>query len=98
MESEIQSGKKPYAVVFSLDSTNGLQTARTLASRGIPVIGIASDPKHPCCHTRVCEEIIYSNTETEDVIYTLEILGPKLGQKAVLFPCNNMNVHLVSRN
>jgi hypothetical protein len=47
MESEIQPDKKTYAVVFALDSINGLQTARTLAKRGVPVIGITKEPKHP---------------------------------------------------
>ncbi len=98
MESETQPGKKPCAVVFALDSINGLQTARTLARRGIPVIGIASDPKHPCCRTKVCEEIIFAETETDNLIETLEVLGPKLGLKAVLFPCNNLEVLLISRH
>lgn len=96
METGIQSVKKPYAVVFALDSVNGLQTARTLARRGIPVIGIAGDLKHPCSRTRVCKEILLANTETEDVIKALEALGPRLEQKAVLFPCNNLEVQLIS--
>jgi predicted ATP-grasp superfamily ATP-dependent carboligase len=97
METGIQSVKKPYAVVFALDSVNGLQTARTLAKRAIPVIGIAGDLKHPCSRTRLCEEIIVANTETDDVIKALEALGPRLAQKAVLFPCNNLEVQLISR-
>jgi D-aspartate ligase len=98
MGSEIQSGKKPFAVVFELNSINGLQTARTLSNRGIPVIGIASDSKDSCCRTKVCEEIIFAETESEDVIGVLEDLGPKLGQKAVIFPCNDLNVLPVSRH
>jgi D-aspartate ligase len=98
MESRIHYGKKPYAVVFALNSINGLQTARTLARRGIPVIGITSNPKHCCCRTKVCEEIIVADTESDDVIRTLEVLGPKLGQKAVLFPCNDLNVLPISRH
>ena len=71
MESGMQSGKKPYAVVFSLDSMNGLQTCRTLAKRGIPVIGISSDPKHPACRTKTCAEVIIADTRTDDIIKTL---------------------------
>ena len=96
MESNINSIEKPYAVVFALDSINGLQTARILARRGIPVIGIASDPKHPCCQTKICKKIIYTDTENEDVIKVLEDLSSIFDKKAVLFPCNNLEVQLVS--
>jgi predicted ATP-grasp superfamily ATP-dependent carboligase len=85
-------------VVVGLDTMNGIQTARLLARRRVPVIGIAKDPKHHCCRTSVCQEILISNTSTEAFIQTLEILGPQFGQKAVLFPCADMNVLLISRN
>jgi len=98
MECGMQSGKKPYAVVISVDTMNGLQTCRTLAKRGIPVIGIASDPKDPGCRTKVCEEIVFGETRSDGVISTLEALGPGLGTKAVLFPCDDLNVLSVSRH
>jgi predicted ATP-grasp superfamily ATP-dependent carboligase len=94
----LNDNQKPYAVVIGLDSMNGIQTARLLALHLIPVIAIAKDPKHPCCKTNVCEKILISNTSSEDFIRTLENLGPKLVQKAVLFPCADMNVLLISRN
>jgi len=90
MESGIQSGKKPYAVVFSLDSMNGLQICRTLARQGIPVIGIAGDPKHPACWTRVCEKVTVATSRGDRAIRTLEALGTTLGSKAVLFVCNGL--------
>ena len=37
-------GRKPHAVVVGLDHLNGLQTARILARRGVPVIGVVNDP------------------------------------------------------
>ena len=98
MERGTQSGKKPYAVVISLDGMNGLQTCRTLAKRGIPVIGIATYPDEPGCRTRVCEDIVFGETRGEGVIETLEALGPRLGSKAVLFPCDDLNVLQVSRH
>lgn len=98
MESQIQSGKKPFAVVFALDTMNGLHTARILAERGVPVIGIARKPEHPFCRTKACAEIIFADTQNEDLIKALELLGPKLGQKAVLFPVNNLEVELISRH
>ena len=90
--------KSPYAVVVGLDHMNGIQTARILAKRGVPVIAIAKDPDHFCCKTNVCERIVFTDTDTEELIETLEKLGPELGEKAVIFPCTDMTVLLVSRN
>jgi predicted ATP-grasp superfamily ATP-dependent carboligase len=69
-----------------------------LARREVPVIAIAKDPKHHISRTRVCQQILYANTESEEAVEALKILGPKLGQKAVLFPCGDMNVALVSQH
>ena len=86
------------AIVIGLDCMTGLQTARVLAARHIPVIGIASDPSHPCCRTWVCQQILYADTGSEDFIHTLETLGPTLRQQAVLFPCTDMSVLTISQN
>ena len=85
-------------MVISLDTVNGLQTCRTLARRGVPVIGIATYPDEPGCRTNVCEDIVFGETRGEGVIETLEALGPRLGSKAVLFPCDDLNVLQVSRH
>jgi predicted ATP-grasp superfamily ATP-dependent carboligase len=98
MPSGSQDSSKAYAIVIGLDGMNGIQTARILARRGVPVIAIAKDPKHYCCRTRVCERILFADTATEAFISTLEALGPALNQKAVLFPCTDMNVLLVARH
>ena len=68
MKSDSINKRKPPAIVFGLDSNNGLQTARILAQREIPVIGIARDSKHPYCTTNVCEEIIFTDTESDELI------------------------------
>jgi predicted ATP-grasp superfamily ATP-dependent carboligase len=93
-----RESQQPYAIVIGLDGMNGLQAARVLARRQVPVIAIAKDPKRHPSRTRVCETILFANTENEDFLETLEILGPRLKQKAVLFPCNDMNVAIVSRH
>ena len=36
----------PCAIIIGLDSMQGLQTARILAKRGVPVVSIAKDPKY----------------------------------------------------
>lgn len=88
----------PPAIVIGLDCVTGLQTARVLARRNVPVIGIAKDPSHPCCRTNVCQEILYADTGSEAFIQTLERLASTLSQKAVLFPCTDMSVWLISRH
>ena len=96
MPTKLQESQKSYAVVIDLDEINGLQTSRILAQRGVPVIGIATDPGHYGCRTNSCERIIITDTKTEKLIETLEKLGPELDQRGVLFPCEDMSVRLIS--
>lgn len=98
MPPEAPENRKPYAIVIDLDEINGLQTSRILAQRGVPVIGIAKDPEHYACRTNSCERIIFADTKNEELIQVLEMLGPKLDQKAVLFPCEDISVLLISQN
>jgi D-aspartate ligase len=98
MQSHSGPGEKPYAIVVGLDSTQGLQTARILDAHQVPVIAIAKDPRHYCCRTRVCEKIFFANTGNNEFIKVLEDLGPRIKQRAVLIPCNDMSVLLVSRH
>lgn len=95
-QSNLQS-KSPYAIVICLDSLSGIQSARILAQRGVPVIGIAKDPKHFACRTKVCEQILIADVDSEELIRTLEDLSPKLKEKAVLFPCSDGSVLVLSR-
>lgn len=97
MPQESKKNQKPHAVVVGLDGMNGIQTARILARHNVPVIAIAKDPEHYCCRTKVCERILFTDTSSEDLIVTLETLGPTLERGAVLFPCTDMTVLQVSR-
>lgn len=85
------------AIVIGLDCMTGLQTARVLARRGVPVIAIASDRHHFCCRTNVCERIIYNATSGPELLSCLADLQQQLGQKAVLVPCTDMSVLTISR-
>lgn len=84
-------------VVVGLDSITGLQTARILAWRGIPVVGVAEDLTHFCCRTRVCERIVRADHTGEELIGALVELGPSLGRKAVLVPCTDLSVLEIAR-
>jgi D-aspartate ligase len=50
----IENNKKPYAVLINMDYLTGLQTARILADRGVPVIGMAENLDHFCARTNAC--------------------------------------------
>jgi D-aspartate ligase len=89
---------RPRAVVIGLDSITGLQVARILAGRGVPVIGIAADRRHFACRTRVCESIHYADIAGDGLIRTLDAVGQSLEQKAVLVPCTDPIVLTLSRN
>lgn len=98
MQPANQRDPKPTAIVIGLDNMTGLQTARILTQRGIPVIAIASDPNHFCCRTKVCQKILIADTKSDAFIQLLETLGPQLEQKAVLFPCTDLSVLLLSEH
>lgn len=86
------------AVIVGLDCVTGLQSARILAARGVPVIGVATDPKHFCARTRVVERVIQAPTATPALIEALCTLGPSLGDAAVLFPCTDASVLTIARH
>ena len=88
--------QKPNAVIIKLDSITGLQTSRTLARYGIPVIGIADDPDNFCCRTNSCKKVLAANTTNEELINTLIKLGKESGGKSALFPCSDDSVLAVS--
>ena len=76
----------------------GIQTARILAGHGIPVIGIARDPDHHCCRTNTCQDILIADTQTEEFLDVLLDLATRLDRKAVLYPCHDGTVRVVSEH
>jgi predicted ATP-grasp superfamily ATP-dependent carboligase len=93
-----QKDQASAAIIIGLDSLNGLQTARLLAARGVPVIGIAKDRRHPFARTRVCEEVWEADTGGTGFVERLIAEGPRLGAPAVLVPCQDMGVLHCSRH
>ena len=89
--------KQTHAIVLWLDDgTTGIQTARILSRRGIPVVAIAKDPRHPCCRTNVCQRIVFPDADSQNLASDLERLGPSFDEKPVLFPCQDDTVLFVS--
>lgn len=98
MKSLQNKNRAPYAVIAGLDDYPGLQTARLLAKRGIPVIAVARHPQAFFCRTNACEKIVYLDTESEAFIEGLVQLGKELAHKAVLFACTDLCVWRISRH
>jgi predicted ATP-grasp superfamily ATP-dependent carboligase len=91
-------GQRAPAVIIGLDCLPGIQTARILAENGVPVIGIARDPSHPFSHTNTCDAIRFTTLGADELVSVLEVISAKFDQKAVLYPCTDHSVLLVSRN
>ncbi len=60
------------------------------------MIGIAKDTRHFACHTRVCERIIQAELGTQALIPVLLELASELGTRAVLCPCTDAAVLVLS--
>ncbi len=98
MKSSSASSARPVAIVVGLDSVTGLQTARLLARRGIPVWAIANNLSHFAARTRVCRKILQADTASDDLIVLLENIADQFAVKPVLYPCSDNSVLQISRN
>jgi D-aspartate ligase len=86
------------AVVVGLDTITGLQTARILAARGVPVVGLTNDLRHYACRTRACVRCVQADLRSEQFVDVLVELGPSLDGRAALFPCTDLAVLMISRH
>jgi D-aspartate ligase len=88
----------PPAVVIGIDSITGLQTARILAARSVPVYAVAADRRHWGARTNTCVEVRESALSGQDLVDSLIALAGRLDQRAVLLPCTDAAVDTVSRH
>ena len=88
----------PPAVVVGLDSITGLQTARILAARSVPVYGIVADRRHWGARTNACVEVVESPMSGPGLVTALALLARRLERPAVLLPCSDAAVDTVSRH
>lgn len=86
------------AVVVGLDCVTGLQSARTLAGHGVPVIGIADNPRHPCCRTNVCVRIVQADTSGPALMTALLGIADELNERAVIIACTDLSVLALSQH
>jgi D-aspartate ligase len=88
----------PPAIVLGLDDVRGLYAARTLAGRGVPVIGIAKRRGSYGSRTNVCRELIHANVTSMELFEILRSLAARLPNGAVLVPCLDQVVTHISRH
>jgi predicted ATP-grasp superfamily ATP-dependent carboligase len=93
----IRAGEPAPAIVVGLDCITGLQTARLLDGRGIPVVGLVADRRHFCARTRVPRAIVRADLRGDGLIDDLERLAPSLPGPAVLIPCTDAAVLAIAR-
>ncbi len=84
------------AIIVGLDCITGLQTARLLDARGVPVIGLAADVQHFCARTRVPRATFRSDLRGEALIESLLHLAQRLPDVGVLMPCTDSAVLAIS--
>jgi predicted ATP-grasp superfamily ATP-dependent carboligase len=87
-------------VVTPLDNHMGVDIARSLGRRGIPVYGIDPDPTTPGRGSRYVKLVVspdWRKSKEEFVQFMIDF-GRKLLHKAVLFPLSDDDVLLVSEN
>jgi D-aspartate ligase len=79
------------AVVTPLDEHMGLDIARSLGRRGIPVYGIDPDPKAAGGKSKYCQLVVCPNLAQSPEHYVQFLIdwGKKLGSRAVLYPVSD---------
>lgn len=84
------------ALIVGLDCITGLQTARLLSARGIPVYGIAADPGHFACHSRSVTEVIAGEVSGPQLLTTLDRMASRWDEPPVLLPCTDAGVETLA--
>jgi D-aspartate ligase len=88
---------EPYAVVIGFDCITGLQTARILADRGVPVVAVVSDGAHFACRSSAPEALVVGDTKGPGLVDTLESVAALLRHRPVLVPCTDESVLQIAR-
>jgi len=85
-------------VIVGIDDERGVHVARTMARHGIETIGIAKRARSVGTRTKDCHRIIVANTDSEALIDKLAELANGLDGNAVLIPCYDTAVSVISKH
>lgn len=89
------------AVVTPLDEHMGLDIARSLGARGIPVYGVDSNPSAPGRYSKYIRFADCPDPSLEDGTPFIQFMiefGQQLGSRAVLYPLSDKIILLCSRH
>lgn len=89
---------QPYAVVIGFDCITGLQTARILADRGVPVLAVVGDEHHFACRSRAPESVLRGDVTGPALVDLLESVAVRLRHRPVLIPCTDESVLQIARH
>jgi predicted ATP-grasp superfamily ATP-dependent carboligase len=84
-------------LVVGLDCITGLQTARILSARGVPVVGVVANSRHWAAHTRSCVQVVTSPLTGAPLLEALHAVSGQRPGPAVLFPCTDGSVSYLSK-
>jgi len=79
----------PPVVLFGSDYLTGLQTARILWRRQVPVIGVANNPRAPFCQTRAVVRAVPFAGLADDPLPLLRELRTQYGARPVVLACTD---------
>ena len=82
----------PPALLLGVDRLLGLQLARILWRRKVPVIGAAGNPKSHFCRTRSAKRIVPLDGILKDPVPFLKELTREYGMRPVIIPCDDDSV------
>ena len=97
--SSLQSStEQPPAIVIGVDDTRGVYVARTLAQRGVAVIGIAKNSSSYGTRTNACKEVVFGDLTGAGLVDVLLSLADRVDGRPVLFPCPDHTVRVLSEH
>jgi len=88
------------AIVLQVSWANGLDIIRDLAAAGVPLLALDDNPRALGLHSRLAAGMVCPDPreDEEAFIVFLEQLGPRLPQRAVLFPTHDQYIWPISRH
>lgn len=87
---------EPPVVIVGLDNLTGLQSARLLARRRVPVHAIAGNMHHFAVRTKVVQSVTHSALSGPPLVEALQRIAVRLGEPATLLPCTDNAVTTIS--
>jgi D-aspartate ligase len=92
--------QRPPALVFQVSWANGLDIIRDLSAAGVPLLAVDANPRALGLHSRLAAGLVCPDPldDEEAFVAFLEELGPRLPQRAVLFPTHDQYIWPISRH